>query len=102
MATNITVSSKFSIAHKYGLPVFNEGDDLDHWAHEIELWELVTDLPAERRAPVIYLSLQCKACQACAMLTKQELNAEKGVKVLIDKLNELMLLIRSKQCMQHI
>ena len=89
MATNIPVSNKFNIGHKYGLPIYKEGDDVDHWSHEIDLWELVTDLPAEKRAPIIYLSLEGKARQACAVLTKEHLNAENGVQILKDKLRAL-------------
>ena len=71
MATNIRVTNKFNIGHKYGLTIYKEGDNLDHWSHEIDLWELVTDLPAEKRAPIIYLSFYVKARQACAVLTKE-------------------------------
>ena len=88
MATNVNISAKYTIAHKYGLPVLNN-NNFEHWEHELELWQLVTDLDVKKQAPVIYLSLNERDRQACAVLTKEELNHENGVKALLDKIREL-------------
>ena len=91
MATNINVNTKYSLAQKYGLPVLDDKTDFTHWEHELEMWQLVTDLDAKKQGPVIYLSLSGKARQACACLGKEELNADNGVATLLTKLRELYL-----------
>ena len=78
-----------SIGQKYGLPPFSEEHDFDHWLHEIEMWQLVTELSQDKRGPVLYLSLPPKVRQACATLTKEELNTNEGVEKLINKLRDL-------------
>ena len=78
-----------SIGQKYGLPPFSEDGDFEHWLHEIEMWQLVTDLAKEKQGPVLYLSLSPKVRQACATLTKEELNVNDGLNRLITKLREL-------------
>ena len=88
MATSINISNTYSIANKYGLPQLDD-NDFDHWKHELEMWQLVTDLDIKKQAPVIYLSLSGKARQACASLNKTQLNADDGVDVLLNKLSEL-------------
>ena len=72
-----------SIGQKYGLPPFSEDGDFEHWLHEIEMWQLVTDLAKAKQGPVLYLSLPPKVRQACATLTKEELNADDGLNRLI-------------------
>jgi len=49
-----------TIAQKYGLPQFTEEGDFDSWVRDMDFWELVTDLPKEKRGPVVYLSLSTK------------------------------------------
>ena len=78
-----------SIGQKYGLPTFSEDGDFEHWLHEIEMWQLVTDLTKPKHGPVLYLSLPQKVRQACATLTKEELNVEDGLNRLITKLREI-------------
>eukprot|EP00111_Clytia_hemisphaerica_P015522 TCONS_00045814-protein len=78
-----------SIGQKYGLPPFSEDGDFEHWLHEIEMWQLVTDLAKTKQGPMLYLSLSPKVLQACATLTKEQLNVEEGLDVLITKLREL-------------
>ena len=53
------------------------------------MWQLVTDLPKIKHGPILYLSLNQKAQQACAALTKAELNADDGLEKLVEKLREL-------------
>ena len=78
-----------SIGQKYGLPPFDEEGDFEHYIHELEMWQLVTDLSKAKQGPVLYLSLSPKVRQACATLTKEELNADDGLDKLIAKLREL-------------
>ena len=88
MATNINVTSTTSIANKYGLPQLEESQ-FEHWKHEIEMWQIITDVTAAKQGPLIYLSLSGKARQAWASLTKKQLNCESGVETLLAKLEEL-------------
>ena len=78
-----------SIAQKYGLPPFNEKSDFDQWLYELDMWKLVTDLPKASQGPVIFLSLNPKMRQACAGLSKEEINKDDGVDKLVMKLKEL-------------
>ena len=83
------MTAAVSIRQKYGLLPFSEDLDFEHWIHEIEMRQLVTDLNKEKQGPVLYLSLSPKVRQACASLTKEELNKENGMELLIAKLREL-------------
>ena len=88
MATGVTVNAKYTIAQKYGLPVLDNSDFVT-WEHEIDLWQVATDLAIGKQGAVIYLSLSGKARQACASLTKEQLSADNGVETLLGKLREL-------------
>ena len=78
-----------TIAQKYGLPVFDEEGDFDGWIRDMELWEVVTDLTKAKQGSVVFLSLNAKVRQACASLTKEELNKDDGLNKLIKKLKDL-------------
>ena len=83
-----------SIAQKYGLSPFNEESDFDQWVYELDMWKLVTDLPKANQGPVILSSLNLKTRQACAGLSKEEINKCDGVDRLVMKLKELYLVIK--------
>ena len=85
MASNNVVT----IGQKYGLPPFSEEADFEHWLHEIEMWQVVTELNKSKQGPVLYLSLNAKIRQQCASLTKDELNKDDGLDKLINKLRDL-------------
>ena len=53
------------------------------------MWKLVTDLPKSKQGPVLFLSLNSKMRQACAGLSKEEVNKDDGVDKLVMKLKEL-------------
>ena len=78
-----------AIAQKYGLPQFSEENNFDAWMHDMELWELVTDLPKKKRGPVVYLNLSRRVRQACSSLSKEELNEDDGLSKLTNKLKQL-------------
>lgn len=46
-----------SIAQKYGLPQFVENRDFDNWLRDLEIWEIVIDLPKISR-DLLYTSVQ--------------------------------------------
>ena len=89
MATNIMVTDRNSIAHKHGIPVLRNEDDIESWLFELSLWEDITDLPKAKRAPVIFMSLPEKMRKSCAAFTKDELKSDEGLTMLIDKLKSL-------------
>ena len=82
-------TASVTIGQKYGLPPFSEDADFEHWLYELELWRLVTDLSKEKQGPVLFLSLNGKVRQACASLSKEELNKEDGLDKFVKKLREL-------------
>ena len=67
-------TATLTIAAKYGIPQFNENNDFDQWENEVEIWKMVTDLPAVKQGPVTYLSLSQKVKTQCG-LTKETLAA---------------------------
>ena len=77
-----------TIAAKYGIPQFNENNDFDQWETEMEIWKMVTELPAQKQGPVTYLSLNQKVKTQCG-LTKDILAKDDGLDQLIKKLREL-------------
>ena len=82
-------TASVTIGQKYGLPPFSEDADFEHWLYELKLWRNVTDLSKEKQGPVLFLSLNGKVRQACASLSKKELNKEDGLDKLVKKLREL-------------
>ena len=82
-------TASVTISQKYGLPPFSEDSDFEHWLYELELWRLVTELSKEKQGPVLFLSLNGKVRQACASLSKEELNKEDGLDKLVKKLREV-------------
>ena len=82
-------TASVTIGQKYGLPPFSEDADFEHWLYELELWRLVTDLSKEKQGPVLFLSLNGKVRQACASLSKEELNKEDGLDKFVEKSREL-------------
>ena len=77
------------LAQKYGLPTFTEGDDIDTWIYELEMWKIVTDLDVKKHGPVVLLCLNEKMRHNCSSLTKEELNADDGLDKLIEKIKSL-------------
>ena len=42
-------------------PIFKDGDDFYEWKRELTIWTVVTDIPEDKQAAAIYLSLEGKA-----------------------------------------
>ena len=70
-------------------PPLNKVEDINDWIRELEIWQCVTDLESTKQGPAIYLSLSQKIRQECADISVNELNAENGVTLLINKLKDL-------------
>ena len=54
--------------------------------YELDMCKLVTDLPKAKQGSVIFFSLNPKMRQACAGLSKEEINRDDGVDKLVMKL----------------
>ena len=70
-------------------PKLKDGDDYDEWAREIEIWQMVTDVPVEKQGALIYLSLEGQARECCKSVETAKLKGENGVAELLTKLKEL-------------
>ena len=70
-------------------PKLRDGDDYDEWAHEIEIWQIVTDVEKSKQGAMIYLSLEGKARQCCKSIEVDKLKGENGVMELLNKLKSL-------------
>lgn len=72
-------------------PKLDIGADYEVWKRDLEIWCKFTELPAEKQALAIHLSLSGKARQISSQLTVAQLNAATGVKALLDKLDPIFL-----------
>ena len=70
-------------------PKLKDGDDYDEWAREIEIWQMVTEIPKEKQGAMIYLSLEGQARQCCKSVPTTKLQGENGVTELMLKLKTL-------------
>ena len=70
-------------------PKLKDGDDYEEWAREIEIWQIVTDVPKDKQGALIYLSLEGQARQCCKSISTDKLKGDGGVTELMKKLEEL-------------
>ena len=61
----MAAAATVTIATKYGLPQFKEGDEYEQWANEKDIWKMVTELSPEKQGAVIFLSLNEKMKSLC-------------------------------------
>ena len=59
------------------------------WKNEVAMWELVTDLDKKKRGLALALSLKDKPREVALEIQVEKLNADDGVKVLIEELDKL-------------
>ena len=73
-------------------PTFNEGEDeYEAWKADVLMWSEVTDIPVEKVAVVVHLSLKGKARKASSELKSTELKKQDGLKTLLAKLDQIFL-----------
>ena len=70
-------------------PKLKDGDDYDEWAREIEIWQIVTEVPVEKQGALIYLSLEGQARECCKSVETSKLKGQNGVGEIMGKLKEL-------------
>ena len=70
-------------------PVLKDGVVYSTWRHELEAWQLLTDLAVEKQAIQILLyGLEGQFRDLISKIPIRTLNAQNGVKTLLDKLDE--------------
>ena len=67
-------------------PIFKDGADFYEWEREIEIWYMVTEIPEDKQAAAIYLSLEGKARECCKSIKVDELKGNTGKENLMTKL----------------
>ena len=69
-------------------PVLKSNGNYSAWKHQIEAWELLTDIPEEKRALAVYLQgLEGDYKDVVSKIELADLNKKGGVKVIIELLN---------------
>ena len=63
--------------------------DYESWKTEVEMWDAVTDLAKEKKAPAVALSLTGAQREAARAIPLADLKAETGLKTLLDKLKSI-------------
>ena len=61
----------------------------EQWRTEIEMWQLVTDMKAEKQALAVTLSLRGQAKAIALELEKERLNSEEGMGYLLQELDKV-------------
>lgn len=80
------------MAAKYAAPpVFDENISWIDYKKEIKIWQALTDLPAKKQGPSLYLSLKGKAREAALEIDIDELKKDTGVQTTLDRLDKLYL-----------
>ena len=66
-------------------------DDYLTWKNDIEVWQRCTDVPKEKQALIVHLSLRGRMKNASSELKPDDLEKDTGMKTLLDKLDGLHL-----------
>ena len=69
----------------------------ENWKKEIEIWCALTEIPKEKRALIIHLSLENKARIASSEIGLENLSQENGVEILLEKLDSLFLVDKGQR-----
>ena len=69
-------------------PSYGDGQiSYESWRNELKMWELVTDLKAEKQAFAVILSLKGQAKAIALELDKEKLKAANGIEYLLEQLD---------------
>ena len=72
-------------------PKLEKDTDYEQWRKNVEIWTELTDLPKEKHALAIHMSLEGRAQAASSEFSVAELKSENGVVNLLNKLDKLYL-----------
>ena len=79
-------------------PAFKEDGDYEEWKKDLEYWRFITDVPKEKMAVTIHLSLSGRARQATSEIDSKDLMSEKGLKILLSKLDRVFMQDENWKC----
>ena len=83
-------------------PIFKEEEcEYEDWKKDLELWTLLTDLPKNKVAIAVHLSLSGRARQATSELSVDDLKSEDGISRLIAKLDRVYLQDENWRCFNN-
>ena len=74
-----------------GPPLLHKDIAYSTWKRELAIWQAFTSIENKKQAPAIFLTLTGQAREAALEIDIEKLNAEDGVKNLIDALDKLYL-----------
>ena len=72
----------------YETPPELAGKDYETWKKEVSLWQSITDLPAEKQAVAITLSLSGQYTEVATSINSELLKANIGVEILVRELDK--------------
>ena len=70
-------------------PTLNKGDNFENWEKAVKVWQLLTDLPAEKQGPAVLLALTGKDRDVALELPITEINAVDGCTRVLTKLGKV-------------
>ena len=78
-------------------PKLEDESQFEIWKNDIDIWCDLTEIPEEKRALAIHLSLAGRARAATSEMQKADLKKKDGVKLLLDKLDSLFLVDKGRR-----
>ena len=72
-------------------PVFSEDISWLDYKKELKIWQALTDLPAKKQGPSLYLSLTGRAREAALELDIGDISKDDGVEKILQRLDKLYL-----------
>ena len=73
------------------LPTLENELNYESWRKDVQIWARVTDVPKEKQALVVHLSLSGRARNVSSQIPVSDLESDDGLKVLLEKLDNLFL-----------
>ena len=70
-------------------PTFDSNGNFENWEKSLKLWQLVTNLTAEKQGPAIVLALSGKARDLALELTVEQIGGATGVELILEKLRKV-------------
>ena len=70
-------------------PTLEDEAHYGEWLIDLEIWQLYTDLNANKQGPAVYLSLSGRTRECVRELSKEEIGGENGGKTFTDILDSV-------------
>ena len=91
MRTIFTKDYEEKMASNYKNPPRFDEDDYSCWKNEIKIWTMMTELPKNKQALAVSLSLNGNAKRAAMGIAVETLNTDEGMSNLLETLDNLFL-----------